>query len=176
MPGADSTTGFKPLKETALFSPLKIGALNLEHRIVQAPLTRMRGVKESDGVFVPKQLHVEYYSQRASKGGLQLTEATDIAKYVSSPDDLKAQALTLYRLVAIQAFQACLLNRRLQAGRRSLTRYTQKAVTYSANYGILDERVRHRSEQEHQPSAQVTCQWKVVGLTAWRALTTRLSR
>jgi hypothetical protein len=28
-------------------------------------------------------LNVEYFSQRASKGGLQLTEATDIAKFVS---------------------------------------------------------------------------------------------
>jgi len=74
---------FKPLKESPLFSPFKLGPLHLEHRIVQAPLTRMRAVKESDGVFVPKDLHVEYYSQRASKGGLQLTEATDIAKYVS---------------------------------------------------------------------------------------------
>jgi 2,4-dienoyl-CoA reductase-like NADH-dependent reductase (Old Yellow Enzyme family) len=45
----------------------------------------MRATKESDGVFVPKDLHVEYYGQRASKGGLQLTEATDIAKFVSSP-------------------------------------------------------------------------------------------
>jgi 2,4-dienoyl-CoA reductase-like NADH-dependent reductase (Old Yellow Enzyme family) len=84
MPKADSPAGFKPLKETALFTPFKLGSLNLEHRIVQAPLTRMRATKESDGVFVPKDLHVEYYGQRASKGGLQLTEATDIAKYVSS--------------------------------------------------------------------------------------------
>jgi hypothetical protein len=84
MPKADSPAGFKPLKDTALFTPFKLGSLNLEHRIVQAPLTRMRATKESDGVFVPKDLHVEYYGQRASKGGLQLTEATDIAKYVSS--------------------------------------------------------------------------------------------
>lgn len=83
MPKADSPSGFKPLKETDLFTPFKLGALDLQHRIVQAPLTRMRAVKESDAVFVPKELHVEYYGQRASKGGLQLTEATDIAKYVS---------------------------------------------------------------------------------------------
>jgi 2,4-dienoyl-CoA reductase-like NADH-dependent reductase (Old Yellow Enzyme family) len=82
MPKADSPSGFKPLKDTALFTPFKMGPLNLEHRVVQAPLTRMRAAKEEDAVFVPKDLHVEYYSQRASKGGLQLTEATDIAKYV----------------------------------------------------------------------------------------------
>jgi 2,4-dienoyl-CoA reductase-like NADH-dependent reductase (Old Yellow Enzyme family) len=82
MPKADTPPGFKPLKDTALFTPFKLGSLNLEHRIVQAPLTRMRATKESDAVFVPKDLHVEYYGQRATKGGLQLTEATDIAKYV----------------------------------------------------------------------------------------------
>lgn len=84
MPKADSPAGFKPLKETALFSPFQLGPLKLEHRIVQAPLTRMRASKEGDGIFVPKELHVEYYSQRATKGGLQLTEATDIAQYVCS--------------------------------------------------------------------------------------------
>jgi 2,4-dienoyl-CoA reductase-like NADH-dependent reductase (Old Yellow Enzyme family) len=83
MPKADSPTGFKPLKDTALFTPLKLGSLNLEHRVVQAPLTRMRATKESDGVVVPNDLNVEYYSQRANKGGFQLTEATDICKYVS---------------------------------------------------------------------------------------------
>ena len=85
MPKADTPPagGFKPLKDTALFKPWKLGHLNLEHRIVQAPLTRMRCTKEEDGVTVPNDLVVEYYSQRANKGGLQLTEATDIHKYVS---------------------------------------------------------------------------------------------
>ena len=93
MPKANSPTGFQPLKETALFSPFKLGPLHLEHRIVQAPLTRMRATKEEEGVFVPKELHVEYYSQRASKGGLQLTEATDIAKYVSRSQLVGANVL-----------------------------------------------------------------------------------
>lgn len=82
MPKADSPPAFTPLKDTALFTPFKLGRLNLEHRIVQAPLTRMRCTKESEGVTVPNDLNVEYYSQRATKGGLQLTEATDIFKYV----------------------------------------------------------------------------------------------
>lgn len=71
-----------PLKDTALFEPLQLGNLKLKHRIVQAPLTRMRGTKESDGVAVPTELNAEYYSQRATRGGFQLTEATDIARYV----------------------------------------------------------------------------------------------
>lgn len=82
MPKADSPTGFKQLQDTALFTPFRLGPIQLEHRIVQAPLTRMRATKESEGVTVPNDLNVEYFSQRASKGGLQLTEATDIAKFV----------------------------------------------------------------------------------------------
>lgn len=73
---------FTPVQET-LFKPLRLGSLELEHRVVQAPCTRMRASKESDGVFVPNDLMVEYYSQRASKGGFMLTEATPISRYVS---------------------------------------------------------------------------------------------
>ncbi|KAJ5894357.1 hypothetical protein N7495_006048 [Penicillium taxi] len=63
-----------------LFTPLRLGTLSLSHRVVLAPLTRMRSTKESDGVFVPNELNVEYYSQRASEGGLLLTEATPISR------------------------------------------------------------------------------------------------
>ncbi|CRG87927.1 hypothetical protein PISL3812_04949 [Talaromyces islandicus] len=62
-----------------LFQPLRLGAVTLSHRIVQAPTTRMRSTG-SDGVFVPNDLNVEYYSQRASPGGLMLTEATPISR------------------------------------------------------------------------------------------------
>jgi hypothetical protein len=67
-----------------LFQPLRLGALSLSHRVVQAPCTRMRSTKESEGVFVPNDLNVEYYSQRASAGGFMLTEATPISRYVCS--------------------------------------------------------------------------------------------
>lgn len=43
----------------------------------------MRAVQESPGVAVPGDLLVEYYSQRATKGGFQLTEATDICPAAS---------------------------------------------------------------------------------------------
>ncbi|KAJ5085568.1 hypothetical protein N7532_010339 [Penicillium argentinense] len=66
-----------------LFQPLRLGALSLSHRVVQAPCTRMRSTKESDGVFVPNDLNVEYYSQRASAGGFMLTEATPISRYAA---------------------------------------------------------------------------------------------
>jgi hypothetical protein len=83
MPSRISPQGFKPLSETILFTPLTLGALNLGHRIIQSPCTRMRGVLESPGVWTPGDLSVEYYAQRASKGGLQITEATNISRLVS---------------------------------------------------------------------------------------------
>jgi NADPH2 dehydrogenase len=45
-----------------LFTPIKIGRCDLEHRIVLAPLTRFRA--NSKHVHGP--LAVEYYGQRAS--------------------------------------------------------------------------------------------------------------
>jgi 2,4-dienoyl-CoA reductase-like NADH-dependent reductase (Old Yellow Enzyme family) len=87
MPKAITPPAFTPLADSALFKPLKFGRMSLEHRVVQAPLTRMRAPKESEGIFVSGDMNVEYYSQRASKGGLQLTEATDIHHFVSSRFD-----------------------------------------------------------------------------------------
>ncbi len=58
-----------------LFQPANLGALALKHRVVLAPLTRMRAQQPGD---LPYDLHAEYYSQRASEGGLVITEATDI--------------------------------------------------------------------------------------------------
>ena len=59
-----------------LFSPVQIGAIALSHRVVMAPLTRQRSAQPGD---VPNPLMIEYYGQRASEGGLIITEATTIA-------------------------------------------------------------------------------------------------
>lgn len=67
----------------SLFEPTRLGSLSLKHRVVLAPCTRMRATKESEGVYVPTDLNVEYYSQRASDGGFLLTEATPISRHVS---------------------------------------------------------------------------------------------
>jgi N-ethylmaleimide reductase len=59
-----------------LLSPLRIGALPLSHRVVMAPLTRMRSTQPGD---IPNPMNATYYGQRASKGGLLITEATQIS-------------------------------------------------------------------------------------------------
>ncbi|ORX48268.1 FMN-linked oxidoreductase [Hesseltinella vesiculosa] len=58
----------------ALLSPITIGDHELSHRVVLAPLTRLRNTEEG----VPSDLTVEHYTQRASKGGLLISEATVI--------------------------------------------------------------------------------------------------
>jgi len=57
-----------------LFSPLNVGRFTLSHRVVMAPLTRMRAGQDR----APGELNAEYYAQRASKGGLLITEATPV--------------------------------------------------------------------------------------------------
>jgi N-ethylmaleimide reductase len=59
-----------------LFSPIRIGAIDLSHRVVLAPLTRMRADLPGN---VPNGLMTKYYEQRASQGGLMITEATFIS-------------------------------------------------------------------------------------------------
>ena len=49
-----------------LFTPLRLGAHTLRHRVVLAPLTRMRASPDGN---VPTALNVEYYAQRTSPAG-----------------------------------------------------------------------------------------------------------
>src|SRR6266849_5130675 len=60
----------------SLFSPLKVGRYHLKHRLVMAPLTRMRAARPS---LSPRPLNAEYYAQRATPGGLIIAEASPVA-------------------------------------------------------------------------------------------------
>ena len=62
--------------ELSLFSPVQLGRISLAHRVVMAPLTRSRSEQPGD---VPGALMREYYQQRASEGGLIISEATTIS-------------------------------------------------------------------------------------------------
>jgi NADPH2 dehydrogenase len=73
-------------KDTALFKPIKVGAIELQHRVALAPLTRLRNVENTPNA----QLMGEYYSQRSQRPGtLLVTEATFISAaaggYTSAP-------------------------------------------------------------------------------------------
>lgn len=69
-----------------LLSAAIAGKLQLEHRVVMAPATRMR--TEPGGV--PGQLMTEYYRQRASQGGLLIAEATAVSPYANAYQDALA--------------------------------------------------------------------------------------
>jgi 2,4-dienoyl-CoA reductase-like NADH-dependent reductase (Old Yellow Enzyme family) len=82
---------------TDLFSPLRIGDLDLPNRIFMAPLTRSRSGPER----IPNALMAEYYQQRAS-AGLILTEATVVSTqgigYADTPGIWSAEQVEGWKL------------------------------------------------------------------------------
>ena len=69
-----------PAVSSKLFTPAHVGRMTLAHRIVYAPLTRLR----ANGNGVHGALAVEHYSQRASvPGTLLITEATVVAPFAA---------------------------------------------------------------------------------------------
>ncbi|KGN63055.1 12-oxophytodienoate reductase 1 [Cucumis sativus] len=73
---ADNNNGASAQTPTIpdLLTPYKMGKFNLSHRIVLAPLTRQRSYNN-----VPQQHAILYYSQRSTKGGFLITEATGVS-------------------------------------------------------------------------------------------------
>ncbi|KAI8628999.1 NADH:flavin oxidoreductase/NADH oxidase [Xylariaceae sp. FL1651] len=69
---------------TKLFKPMRVGAINLDHRVVMAPLTRYR----NDDDWVPQAIVKEYYEQRAAvPGTLLISEATMISRSAASENN-----------------------------------------------------------------------------------------
>lgn len=83
-----------------LFVPIQVGAITLKHRVVMPPLSRLRAEWPSG---VPSDLNVEYFSQRASDGGLIFTEATAISPsargYRGAPGIYSDEQVTGWRRV-----------------------------------------------------------------------------
>jgi N-ethylmaleimide reductase len=80
-----------------LYDPLQAGDLSLANRVVMAPLTRNRAPRG-----VPHELHVAYYTQRAS-AGLLISEGTAISPmgqgYADVPGLYTAEQLAGWRRV-----------------------------------------------------------------------------
>lgn len=109
-----------------LFRPLKIGAIELAHRVIMAPMTRMRAAQPGD---IPQEMHAEYYGQRASKGGLLITEATDISEqargYRQVPGIYTSEQIEGWRAVtrAVHAKGGFIFNQIWHVGRISHSSY-----------------------------------------------------
>jgi N-ethylmaleimide reductase len=83
-----------------LLSSLQVGDLRLAHRVVLAPLTRLRSTQPGD---VPNALNAAYYGQRATQGGLLISEATHISRqgkgYPAAPGIHSAEQVEGWKLV-----------------------------------------------------------------------------
>lgn len=81
-----------------LFTPLRLGAIQLPNRIVMAPLTRMRAGANN----VPTALNAEYYAQRSS-AGLIISEGVAVSPqaqgYPSSPGIYSPEQIAGWRVV-----------------------------------------------------------------------------
>ena len=79
-----------------MFTPVKLGAIELKNRLVMAPLTRMRAIDED----VPNPLAKTYYSQRAG-AGLIISEATQISSlgkgYPATPGIYSAEQTAAWK-------------------------------------------------------------------------------
>jgi N-ethylmaleimide reductase len=89
----------RDVSERMLFSPVRLGELELANRVVMAPMTRNRA---SNPGRVPTPLMAEYYRQRAS-AGLIVTEATHASPegvgYADTPGILSAEHVSAWRRV-----------------------------------------------------------------------------
>ncbi|XP_062180140.1 putative 12-oxophytodienoate reductase 5 [Phragmites australis] len=87
-----------------LLTPYKMGQFELSHRVVLAPLTRQRSYGN-----VPQPHAVVYYSQRATKGGFMITEATGVSDtaqgYTDTPGVWTSQQVDAWKPI-VQAVHA----------------------------------------------------------------------
>lgn len=88
------------MSQYKLFSPVKIGRYEIQHRVVHAPVTRLRS-NADDSV---SDMMVAYYRQRASAGGLLITESShpfyDGRGYLGGPGIYNDQHINAWKKVA----------------------------------------------------------------------------
>lgn len=124
------------MSDITLFSPIHLGALNLAHRVVMAPLTRMRSTQPGD---VPNALMAEYYAQRATQGGLLIAEATQVSPqgkgYPGTPGIHSAEQVAGWKLVtdAVHARGGKIVLQLWHVGRTSHPSFHGGALPVSAS-------------------------------------------
>lgn len=98
------------MSEPKLFTPVKVGDVTLQHRVVLAPLTRFR----ADDNYVPlTNLVAEHYAERAAvRGTMLITEATFIAPqaggYPSVPGIWSPEQIAAWKVVSRHTFKLVL--------------------------------------------------------------------
>jgi N-ethylmaleimide reductase len=104
-----------------LMSATRIGPYDIAHRVVLAPLTRMR----AEAGAAPGPLMAEYYAQRASNGGFMISEATIAVDggngYLGAPGLYDDSQIAGWKAVtdAVHAKRARMFLQLYHAGRQS---------------------------------------------------------
>ncbi len=104
-----------------LFTSVKVGSYEFSHRVVLAPLTRMRAEEGA----IPGALMAQYYAQRTSAGALLIGEATIAAAngngYLGAPGLYEDSQIAGWRLVtdAVHAKGGKIFLQLYHAGRQS---------------------------------------------------------
>ena len=130
--------------DSRVWKSVKIGSQSLKHRVVLAPLTRFRAVGEGA---VPNDLHVEYYTQRATDGGLLITEGTFIAReaggYPNVPGIYSTNQIDGWRKVtdAVHAKGGLIYCQLWALGRANPGAFEDVAVVSSSTNPIKDGKV-----------------------------------
>ena len=75
----------KTLSANKLFTPIQVGRMKLEHRVVMAPLTRSRSVQPGS---IPGDLMLEYHSQRADGGLIGRRRSTSAVSCIESSESI----------------------------------------------------------------------------------------
>jgi N-ethylmaleimide reductase len=129
--------------QKALFTAVKIGGFELKHRIVLPALSRLRAHWPSAN---PSDLMHDYYSQRASDGGMLIAEATAIAPegrtYHVAPGIYSEEHVTRWKKItdAVHEKGGVILLQLFHAGRSTSTAiHGVTPVTASVNPSFLED-------------------------------------
>ncbi|AHE53760.1 alkene reductase [Sphingomonas sanxanigenens] len=134
------------LHDDPLFRPLQLGAIALHHRVVMPPLTRQRSWQPGD---VPHAMNAIYYGQRASRGGLIITEATNITEqargYPAAPGIHSTAQIAGWRLVteAVHAKGGRIVQQLWHTGRISHPTMQPGGTAPVAPSAVLPEGLSH---------------------------------
>ena len=121
---------------STLFTQVQLGQASLKHRIVMAPLTRSRSTQPDS---IPGDLMKDYYQQRASDGGLIITEATNISLtsrgWLGAPGLYSDKQVEGWKqiVMAVHAKGGHMFAQLWHTGRSSHTAMTGEAIPVSAS-------------------------------------------
>ncbi|KAJ5689260.1 hypothetical protein N7462_003652 [Penicillium macrosclerotiorum] len=119
--------------QTRLFTPIRVGDMELEHRIGMAPLTRLRATDDR----IPTPLMKEYYVQRAAvPGTLIISEGTFISEncggFPNGPGLWSESQVTAWKNITTEVHaRGCFMFCQLFAMGRAATTEVAKAEGYS---------------------------------------------